>query len=156
MPFAPKQSQNFENPSQTESFVNFDDGGEREDLNDASSGSDSSDVSHQDEQGSSDALQDTNSSTDDSSETLIEDGSNDESSSSDFELEQNRINEVAPLRRFKRTPKPKQMPDYVAYATIESNTTDPITVYDAMHCPEKESWEKAMKNEFESLQQNTF
>ena len=131
MLFAPKQSQNFGKPSQNESFVNFDDGEEREDLNDASSGTDSSDVFHQDEQESSDTLEDTNSSTNGSSETLREDGSNNEGSSSVFEIEQNRINEEAPLRRSERTPKPKQMPDYVTYATIESNTTDSNTVYDA-------------------------
>ena len=95
------------------SLVNFDDAEEREDLNDVISDYDSSDVSHQDEQESSDILDDTNSSTDDSSETMIEDGSNDEASSSDFEIEQNRSNEEAPLRRSERTPKPKQMPDYI-------------------------------------------
>ena len=111
-------------------------------------------VPKQHKQESSDTLEDTNSSTDDSCETLIEDGSNDEGSSSVFEIEQNRISEEAPFRRSERIPKPEQMSEYVTYATIQSNTTDPNAVYDAMHCPEKESWEKAMKSEFESLQQN--
>ncbi|KMQ87254.1 integrase core, partial [Lasius niger] len=59
-----------------------------------------------------------------------------------------------PPRQSERKWKPIVRPGYVSYMASEESTDDPTTVEEAMACPEREDWTRAMQKEIHSLQKN--
>lgn len=77
------------------------------------------------------------------------------SNASDQNLVDAPIDIVQPyVRRSERASKPKVFPDFVTYAVHGIVLDDPQTVNEAMSRANAEVWRKAMKDEFDSLEEN--
>jgi len=61
---------------------------------------------------------------------------------------------VQMLRRLCRPSKPKNMKDYIVYNATEIPSNDPITMKEVLSSEKKHEWQKAMKEEHDSLRKN--
>jgi len=61
---------------------------------------------------------------------------------------------VQVLQRSSRPAKPRNMKDYILYNATEVSSSDPITMKETLSSEEKYEWQKAMKEEYDSLIKN--
>ncbi|GJQ79493.1 hypothetical protein Trydic_g16346 [Trypoxylus dichotomus] len=54
-------------------------------------------------------------------------------------------------RQLQRKPHPKKLEDYYLYSAIANDMDDPMTLKEALSRPDKQEWQKAIEEEYESL-----
>ncbi|KMQ85293.1 retrovirus-related pol polyprotein from transposon tnt 1-94, partial [Lasius niger] len=63
-------------------------------------------------------------------------------------------NEPGSPRRASRKPKPRKMDDFITYQLIKEPSEDPTTRETALRSADKNHWQKAMEDEYNSLMEN--
>lgn len=58
------------------------------------------------------------------------------------------------LRRSARTPKPKNLDDFITYNAVSGSNSDPLSVKEALDRPDANLWKSAMQREYDSLLEN--